>query len=277
MTNDTFAWIHALLGWYESYHDIIVMLLLTGIRIMVAFIVLPATGDSALPGAVRNGVVYVLTFFVAAGQSPQAFQTTSSAMLIVLAGKEAFLGLAFGFAAAPVFWIAQSVGTLIDDLAGFNNIQMTDPLRGDQSTPVSNLLLQLVTTLFYVGGGMSVLLGALFQSYKWWPPQVMLPTLASTAEAFLIGRTDTVWTALAKLGTPVMLVLVLVDVGLGIMARSADKLEPNSLSQPLRGMIGMVMLIALVAVFASQVVGDVLLGDLGAKLANGMLGAPVSR
>ena len=105
----------------------------------------------------------------------------------------------------------------------------------------------------------------------------MLPTLASTAEAFLIGRTDTVWTALAKLGTPVMLVLVLVDVGLGIMARSADKLEPNSLSQPLRGMIGMLMLVALVAVFASQVVSDVLLGDLGTRLANGMLGAPGAR
>jgi type III secretion protein T len=65
-----------------------------------------------------------------------------------------------------------------------------------------------------------------------------------------------------------------VDVGLGIMARSADKLEPNALSQPLRGMIGMIMLIALVAVFASQVVGDVLLGDLGNQLATGMLGAP---
>jgi hypothetical protein len=34
----------------------------------------------------------------------------------------------------------------------------------------------------------------------------------------------------------------------------------------------MLMLIALVAVFASQVVSDVLLGDLGAKLATGMLG-----
>ncbi len=274
MTNDTYSWIHALVNWYDAYHAMIVMVLLTGIRIMVAFILLPATSDTILPGTARNGVVYVLTFFVAAGQSPHAFETPNSAMLIVLACKEAFLGLALGFAAAPVFWVAQSVGTLIDDLTGFNNVQMTNPLRGDQSTPVSTLLLQLVTTLFYVGGGMSFMLSALFQSYKWWPPHVMLPTLASTAEAFLIGRTDTVWTALAKLGTPVMLVLVLVDVCLGIIARSADKLEPNSLSQPLRGAIGIIMLIALVAVFASQVVSDVLLGDFAGKLSTGMIGAP---
>jgi type III secretion protein T len=274
MTHDFHAWSEALLGFFEAYHNLIIMLMLTGIRIMVTFILLPATSDTALPGTARNGVVYVLTMFVAAGQVPQAFDSLNSAALLVLACKEAFLGLAFGFAAAPVFWIAQSLGTLIDDLAGFNNVQMTNPLRGDQSTPVSTLLLQLVVTLFYVGGGMLFVLGALFQSFKWWPPYVLYPSLSNSAEMFLIQRTDTIWTALAKLGTPVMLVLVLVNVGLGIMARSADKLEPNALSQPLRGMIGMIMLIALVAVFASQVVGDVLLGDLGNQLAKGMLGGP---
>jgi type III secretion protein T len=71
-----------------------------------------------------------------------------------------------------------------------------------------------------------------------------------------------------------MLVLVLVDLGLGIVARAADKLEPSSLSQPLRGVIGVLMLIALVAVFASQVVGDVQLGGLSAALAKGMLPEP---
>lgn len=274
MTHDFHAWAEALLGFFEAYHNFIVMLVLTGIRIMVTFILLPATSDTVLPGTARNGVVYVLTMFVAAGQVPQAFDSLNSAALLVLACKEAFLGFAFGYCAAPVFWIAQSLGTLIDDLAGFNNVQMTNPLRGDQSTPVSTLLLQLVVTLFYIGGGMLFVLGALFESFKWWPPYVLYPSLSNTAETFLIQRTDTIWTALAKLGTPVMLVLILVDLGLGIVARAADKLEPSSLSQPLRGVIGVLMLIALVAVFASQVVGDVQLGGLSAALANGMLSKP---
>src|SRR6185437_8442613 len=254
MTHDFHAWAEALLGFFGAYHNFIVMLMLTGIRIMVTFILLPATSDTVLPGTARNGVVYVLTMFVAAGQVPQAFDSLNSAALLVLACKEAFLGFAFGYCAAPVFWIAQSLGTLIDDLAGFNNVQMTNPLRGDQSTPVSTLLLQLVVTLFYIGGGMLFVLGALFESFKWWPPYVLYPSLSNTAETFLIQRTDTIWTALAKLG-----------------ARAADKLEPSSLSQPLRGVIGVLMLIALVAVFASQVVGDLQLGDLSAALANGML------
>lgn len=274
MTHDFHAWTEAMLGFFDAYHNFIFMLMLTGIRIMVTFILLPATSDTVLPGTARNGVVYVLTIFVAAGQVPQAFDSLNSAALLVLACKEAFLGFAFGYCAAPVFWIAQSLGTLIDDLAGFNNVQMTNPLRGDQSTPVSTLLLQLVVTLFYIGGGMLFVLGALFESFKWWPPYVLYPSLSNTAETFLIQRTDTLWTALAKLGTPVMLVLILVDLGLGIVARAADKLEPSSLSQPMRGVIGVLMLIALVAVFASQVVGDVRLGGLSAALSNGMLAKP---
>ncbi|MGF7189756.1 type III secretion protein T [Robbsia andropogonis] len=271
MAHDFHAWAEALLGWFEAYHNFIVMLMLTGIRIMVAFILLPATSDTVLPGTARNGVVYVLSIFAAAAQSPQAFEGLGGGGFLVLACKEAFLGLAFGYCAAPVFWIAQSLGTMIDDLAGFNNVQMTNPLRGDQSTPVSTLLLQLVVTLFYAGGGMLFVLGALFRSFKWWPPSVLYPSLAATTETFLIQRTDSIWTALAKLGTPVMLVLVLVDVGLGIVARAADKLEPSSLSQPLRGVIGVLMLIALVAVFASQVVGDVQIQGLSTELIKGML------
>ncbi|KVA55266.1 type III secretion system protein [Burkholderia cepacia] len=266
------TWAEALLGWFDAYHDLIVMMILTGIRIMVMFILLPATSDTVLPGTARNGIVYVLTMFVAAGQTPQSFESFSSGTLVVLACKEAFLGFALGYSAAPVFWIAQSLGTLIDDLAGFNNVQMTNPLRGDQSTPISTLLLQLVVTLFYAGGGMLFILGILFRSYKWWPPYLLYPSLANTAQTFLIQRTDTIWTALARLGTPVMLVLILVDIGLGIVARAADRLEPTSLSQPLRGVIGLLMLVALVVVFASQVVTDVQLGNLSDALTKGMVG-----
>ena len=58
--------------------------------------------------------------------------------------KEVALGLLIGFAASTVFWTAESVGALIDAQTGFNNVQMTNPLSGEQSTPISHLLSQLV-------------------------------------------------------------------------------------------------------------------------------------
>ncbi|HWW07899.1 type III secretion system export apparatus subunit SctT [Collimonas sp.] len=265
---------NTLLSLYTAYHNLIVMMLLAGMRIMIVFLVFPPTSDQAIPGIARNGVIYLLTYFVTAGQNPETFENLNSATLLVLTAKEAFLGLAFGYSAATAFWIAQSVGTLIDDLAGFNNIQMSNPLRGDQSTPVSAVLLQLVVTLFYVGGGMIFVLGALFESFKWWPVEQLMPSLSSTAEAFLIQRTDSIWTGIAKLGTPIMLVLVLIEIGIGLISRAADKLEPNSLSQPLRGAVGLVMVIALAAVFAGQVVNDIKFLGFGRALSAGMVGNP---
>ncbi|MCT9627607.1 flagellar biosynthetic protein FliR, partial [Pseudarthrobacter equi] len=89
--------------------------------------------------------------------------------------KEAFVGLMIGYAASTIFWVAQNVGTVIDDLAGFNNVQMSNPLHGDQSTPVSNTILQTSITLFYVLGGMIMLLGAVFESYRLWPLATLQP------------------------------------------------------------------------------------------------------
>jgi len=175
--------------------------------------------------------------------------------------KEMFLGALLGFAASSVFWIAQCVGTLIDDLAGYNSVQMNNPLRGDQSTPTSNTLMQLATALFYVGGGMTFLMGAMFESFKWWPLASLTPSMASVAESFIIARTDSIMAATVKFGTPVMLALVFVDLSIGILARAAEKLEPSSLSQPLRGAIGLLMLILLVGVLSQQVLGSLRLDD----------------
>jgi len=121
--------------------------------------------------------------------------------------------------------------------------------------------MQLATALFYVGGGMTFLMGAMFESLKWWPLASLTPSMASVAESFIIARTDSIMAATVKFGTPVMLALVFVDLSIGILARAAEKLEPSSLSQPLRGAIGLLMLILLVGVLSQQVLGSLRLDD----------------
>lgn len=247
---------HALADLFKEYEGLFLTLALSGVRIAVVFQILPATSSEMLPGIARNGVIYLFAIFIAAAQPAHHFDDLGSAQMLLLSVKEMFLGLVLGYAASSVFWIAQCTGTLIDDLAGYNNVQMTNPLRGDQSTPISNTLLQLAVTLFYVAGGMMFMLGALFESFKWWPLVSLTPSMTDVAESFIIARTDSIMTATVKLGMPVMFALVCVDLSIGILARAAEKLEPSSLSQPIRGAIGLLMLIFLVAVFAQQVAGS---------------------
>ena len=245
--------IHALSGLHGNVQGLLFMIALCSVRILVLFIVLPATGAQAITGMARMGVVYLLTWFVAAGQTPDLYDNLGASQMLMLTLKEAFIGLVMGYAASTIFWIAQSAGTLIDDLTGFNNVQMTNPLQGDQSTPVASLLLQLTITLFYVSGGLAVLLGVIFQSFRWWPLASTLPDMQGMALDLSITQSQNVLAIAARICVPVMLALVLVDIGLGVIARAAGKLEPNSLSQPLRGLIGVLLLVALIPAVATQV------------------------
>ncbi|EKU26005.1 type III secretion system export apparatus subunit SctT [Xanthomonas graminis] len=255
------------LVWLHSQGiGLVLLLALASVRCFVLFMVLPATGEEAIPGAARNGVVYLLGGFVAYGQPPDLVARMDPLSLFALVGKEAFVGLMIGYAASSIFWVAQNVGTVIDDLAGFNNVQMSNPLRGDQSTPVSNTILQTAITLFYVLGGMSMLLGAVFESYRWWPLATLHPDGSQLASQFVLQSTDNMMTATVKLSAPVMLVLVLVDLGFGLVARSAEKLEPSNLSQPVRGALALLMLALLMQVFVSQLLDELSFVHFQAKI-----------
>ena len=251
----------ALADLFGEYEGFFMALAISSARIAVAFQIFPPTSGDMLPGTARNGLIYVLAFFVATAQPAHYFDDLSSAQLLMISLKEMFLGAVLGYAASTVFFIAQCVGTLIDDLAGYNSVQMNNPLRGDQSTPISNTLMQMAVALFYVGGGMMFLLGAMFESFKWWPLVSLTPSMADVAQSFIIARTDSIMAATVKLGTPVMLALILTDLSIGLLARAAEKLEPSSLSQPIRGAIGLLMLIFLVGVFAQQIMGSLRLDE----------------
>ncbi len=262
---------------HGDLHTLVILLALCSIRLLVVFVVLPATSDQVLRGGARNGVVYVISWFIAAGQPADRLARLDGMTALILVGKEMFIGMAIGYAAAPVFWIAQSVGVVIDNMAGFNNVQTSNPLRGEQATPVSNVLIQLAIVLFYVSGGMLFLLGAIFASFRWWPLTATLPSLDALADTFLISQVDGIAAATVKLAAPVMVVLVLIDLAFGLVAKAADKLEPMSLSQPVRGAVALLMLVLLTGTFVDQVKTSFTFEHFQSFVQHGMLGAAPNR
>ncbi|RFP09340.1 EscT/YscT/HrcT family type III secretion system export apparatus protein [Duganella sp. BJB488] len=266
--------IEQMFGLHANWHELLYMMCLSSVRLLVIFTVLPATSDQVLPGGARNGVVYLICFFIAAGQPAEAIALVDGTTALVLVVKEMFIGMVIGYAASTIFWVAQSVGVVIDNMAGFNNIQTSNPLRGEQSTPISNVLIQLAIVLFYASGGMLVLLDVVFASFRWWPLSTALPTLSGSAETFLIHRLDSVMTVAVKLVSPVILVLVLIDLGFGLMARAADKLEPMALSQPIRGAIALLMLVLLTGSFVDEFKTEFSFRDFRGFFQHGVLGPP---
>jgi len=173
-----------------------------------------------------------------------------------------------------VFWVAQTAGTIVDNMAGFNNVQMSNPLQGDQNTPIGNTLLNLAVTLFYAAGGMLFLLGVVFESFRWWPLGATLPDMSAVAESFLLQQTDSIFSTAVKLAAPVMMTLFLIDAGIGLLSRAADKLEPASLGQPIKGAVAILMVTALVIAMSSQVRDTLTYSQLLQRVKSGLVSDP---
>jgi type III secretion protein T len=233
----------------EYAKGMLLLMALCSMRALAALMVLPATNDQVLQGAVRNGFALVIGAQVAGGQSVEWALQLSSAQVVSLLLKEAFLGVLLGIASATVFWIAEGVGVMIDNQAGYNNVQQTNPLSGEQSTPVGNALSQLAITGFYMLGGLVAWVGVLYETFLWWPLSQLLPSWSTVLERFVQMQIGRYLVTLLQIAAPVMLVLLLVDLGIGLLSKMAEKLEPNNLAQPIKGALALLLLSLLVGMF----------------------------
>lgn len=228
------------------------LLALCTLRLYALAIVFPPLSDQGVQGVVRNAVCLTLGSYVAWGQPLSMVAGLTTIQLVALLLKEAVFGLLLGFAASTVFWVAEGVGQLIDNQAGYNNVQQTNPSSGQQSTPVGNLLAQLSHSCFWMLGGITVLTELLFESFRWWPLDRLTPDWSGILQAFLQVQMRAMMTQLITLAAPMLIVLLLIDLGFGVIGKTADKLEPNSLAQPVKGAVTLLMLSLLVALYFEQ-------------------------
>lgn len=112
---------------------------------------------------------------------------------------------------------------------------------------------------------MTFLLGTLYQSFVWMPLASFSPVPGNILESFVLHQTDTLMQTSVKIATPMMLILVLIDLAFGFGAKGAEKLEPMELSQPVKGVVTVLMLAVFAGVFVDSVRSELSLSDLTAR------------
>jgi type III secretion protein T len=250
----------------ETLQALLTIIAISTLRVYAAFMVLPATSDQVLQGRTSTGLCLVIGFFIAWGQPAHALAGLTIPMVVAMLSKEALLGVLLGFALSTVFWVAESAGTLVDNAAGFNSVQQTNPLSGQQNTPVANLMSQLTITGFYMLGGMLVCIGILFESFRWWPAAALVPPVGAALERFLAAQVEGYFAMAVKLAAPVLLIVVLIDLAFGLLGKAADKLEPQNLSQPVKSGVATALIALLVLAFFEQARPAISLQDMQAAL-----------
>ena len=225
-----------------------------------ALLAAPLFGATAVPVQVRIILALAIGIPSAAlsGMTVPAQGIISVAGFLLIAG-ELVLGLAIGFAIQIGFAAAMVAGEVISNAMGLGFAAMQDPMSGHSSTAVGQFLNMLGTVLFLCANGHLALIDVVVRSFRALPPGQSW--LAPEALHGLIEFAGLMFAAGLSIALPVAFALILVQIVMATITRSAPQLNLFAVGIPATVLAGIV----LVAV-AVPVMGDAIDHALGLSL-----------
>jgi type III secretion protein T len=215
-------------------------------------------GANLLAGQMRLPIILAIYFFVhpvLLEQLPEGTEILAHGNILVIGGlmlKEAFLGFLLAYLSSLAFWAVQSAGFLMDNQRGASQANVSDPLSGEESSPLGSFLFQSFVFLFFVSGAFLSFLLLIFETYVFWPPGEWLPGLGVQLPLFVAGMVSWLMTKVLLLAGIVLVASLLVDLALGLINRFASQLNVYILAMPIKS--GLAMLIVLI--FFPLFIGD---------------------
>ena len=237
------------------------------VRPGTALMAAPLLGSTAVPLQVR--IILSLAVGVPAAASTQiaipAEGMVSLAGFFLVLG-EVLLGLAFGLALQIAVAAALIAGEVISNTMGLGFASMQDPMSGHSSTAIGQYLNVLGTTLFLASNGHLVLIATVIESFRTLPPGSAWVS-AWTLKGF-VDFGGLMFAAGTAVALPVAAALVLVQLVMASITRSAPALNLFSIGIPATVLCGMVLLAMATPVMADALGGALNRGlDMTARLA----------
>jgi type III secretion protein T len=225
-------------------------------RALAMLYVLPLFPQQSFPLLVRNGIALALlagVYPMLAAHMPPPSWSTPEWLSYTL--KESFIGFVIGYSIGALFWAMESVGALIDNQAGMNNANIFDPFGGHQGGPYAAFVMQLAVVTFVLLGGLPLLAALLYESFTLWPMRSFVPTLGEGYKDLALQGFALEASLVIKLVAPILIVLVVIEMGIGLINRVASELNAFYFSIPIKAVTA-ALLVALLLSFWVDVLRD---------------------
>ena len=202
------------------------------------FIFTPFLGNFLVPVSVRIllslSIGYLLSLASAVPQIPAEMSLVS--LTLGLAGELA-VGMVIGFAAHCVFAGLQYAGQLLGFQIGLSFVNTVDPQTSNRSTTLSIYMNFLGMMLFLGFNGHHWFIEAIGKSLTVLPPYSIRFTGSFIAHmTVLVGK---IFVIGFQIAAPLLALLLLTDVVLGIIGRSAPQVHIMIIGLPLKVLVGM--------------------------------------
>lgn len=164
--------------------------------------------------------------------------------------KELAIGIALGFTAALVLYTVQIAGAFIDFQMGFAIASVMDPQTGSQVPIIGHFKYILALLFLLTVDGHHLMLDGIMQSVQLFPVGTLSVGASFGDLAQFITRLFAEMFLIAlQIALPIVGAMFLVDIALGILAKTVPQLNIFAVGFPLKIFVGFVLLMFSMPIF----------------------------
>ncbi|MCC6535463.1 MAG: flagellar biosynthetic protein FliR [Burkholderiales bacterium] len=205
-------------------------------RVLALLAAAPVLGQTRLPVPVRIGLALAVVAALAPSLPAQPPVAPASAAGMLVLATQIVIGLAMGFALRLVFVAVEMAGDLIGLQMGLGFAMFYDP-GNIQHTPILGQFMSLLATLVFLAiNGHLLIISALAESFHTLPIAAQPP--GASFFQVLARHGAIVFVTGLQLALPLIVTMLVVNLALGVLTRSAPQLNIFAVGFPVTLAIG---------------------------------------
>jgi len=202
----------------------ITIFLLVLVRVTAFFVTVPFFSYRTIPQQVRITLAFVLSWMMYYTIDVEPFVVNGEYLMLII--KEALIGVLLGLVGYMVMSAVQIAGSFIDFQAGFAIANIIDPQTGAQSPLIGQLFNTIAILVLVAIDGHHLILDGIFYSYEFMPMNQVFPNFGDkNLIEFIVKTFVAVFGISFQMAAPVVATIFLVDLALGITARTVPQLN----------------------------------------------------
>ncbi len=238
----------------EQAYPFVTVFLLVFARVSAFFVTVPIFSYRSLPVVPRIfialGLAATMTSVIVIPEEPLIIDS----IYLLLVIKEVIIGLLLGMIAFMIMSAIQIAGGFVDFQMGFAIANVIDPQTGAQSPLLGQFFNVLAMLLLLALDGHHLILDGIYYSYQFLPiDQLVLHVEDGRMAQFVVQTFAATFVIAFQMAVPVVATLFLVDLALGITARTVPQLNIFVVGFPIKIGVSFLVLSAMAVVLLTLV------------------------
>ena len=219
-------------------------------RILGLIMLAPVFAHTSVPRRVKIGLGVFIALIIAPTLPPMPDVGLGSWQGLLILVQQLLIGMAIGFIMRVVFAAVEAAGEIVGLQMGLGFASFFDPQSAGQTLVIAQFFNLLALLLFLAVNAHLLVIGILVDSFKSLP--ISIQPLSAAGFYNLAAFGSTVFAVGLQLALPLIAILLMTNLALGILTRSAPQLNIFAIGFPITLGVGLIALSITLPYFVPQ-------------------------